>query len=377
MRLIRSRTGIHSAAILLNFHLHHILAGAFAIPSFVRRQKSKLFSIGVPPSTQTCNMRQVDGIRDIIDEYDVFLLDMWGVMHDGSKPYDGVLEVVQRLHEAGKRLIILSNSSKRRDSSVSMLQKLGFDPDSFEQIITSGEISYQMLRSNSDEIVCEPWSPLLTPKKTVFVLGSGDGDADYCRSSGWRLSSLEDASLILARGTFTVEGEELQASKRNDEKIYGEVLNDCLLKSAKLKLPMLISNPDKVRPDAERPPMPGKIGDDYVVELKKQHQEEVDGLVKRIGKPFPDVYQVALREVADRSRVCMIGDALETDVTGGQSFGIDTVWVMLDGIHAPDLDRTLSLRDGAAKIIETYNGQAGTYSSLSVSPTFLMPHLKW
>jgi ribonucleotide monophosphatase NagD (HAD superfamily) len=56
-------------------------------------------------------------------KHDTFLLDMWGVMHDGTQPYDGVLETVQELKRLGKRLIILSNSSKRRDDSEKMLRK--------------------------------------------------------------------------------------------------------------------------------------------------------------------------------------------------------------------------------------------------------------
>lgn len=56
-------------------------------------------------------------------QHDTFLLDMWGVMHDGVKPYDGVLDTVQQLKAQGKKLIILSNSSKRRDNSEKMLIK--------------------------------------------------------------------------------------------------------------------------------------------------------------------------------------------------------------------------------------------------------------
>ncbi len=59
---------------------------------------------------------------------------------DGSKPYEGVLDTVKKLKEAGKKLIILSNSSKRTSNSIKMLKKLGFNPDDFEQIITSGEV---------------------------------------------------------------------------------------------------------------------------------------------------------------------------------------------------------------------------------------------
>ena len=97
------------------------------------------------------NMRYIDAIRHLTDDYDVFLLDMWGVMHNGSQPYKGVLETIKKLKELGKEIIILSNSSKRTDSSIKMLKKLGFDPTDFCQIITSGEVSNFYRRQPGEE----------------------------------------------------------------------------------------------------------------------------------------------------------------------------------------------------------------------------------
>ncbi|MBV5332427.1 hypothetical protein JZU54_02420, partial [bacterium] len=81
----------------------------------------------------------VDGLSSplILDNYDTFLLDMWGVMHDGRAPYEGVLRAVRKLKESGKRLILLSNSSKRREDAERMLVELGFDPADFHDIVTS------------------------------------------------------------------------------------------------------------------------------------------------------------------------------------------------------------------------------------------------
>ena len=170
-------------------------------------------------------MKSITGIQSIVNEYDIFLLDMWGIMHDGHTPYAGVLELITKLCpvaskdpnglnggvEPNKRLIILSNSSKRQDHSIRMLKQLGFDPNDFEQIITSGEVTYQVLQSaassSSSSSLDETngssdnqWSIMTdlisknnnnqSPAKTVFVLGSGDGDEEYCNSCGWTLSML-------------------------------------------------------------------------------------------------------------------------------------------------------------------------------------------
>ena len=272
-------------------------------PSF----ESMINSMKTDSST---TLTHVDGIKDIANSYSTFLLDMWGVMHDGTNPYEGVIDTVKMLKENGKKLIILSNSSKRKENSIKALKRLGFDPEEdFEKIITSGEVSYRML-SGDPSLQCSNWNVLSdlisSNKKNVFVFGSGDGDEQYCSSCGWTLTSMEDADLILARGTFTInDGSGNIVTKKEDEKEYYDALNEALETAAARKVPMLVSNPDKVRPDKGLPPMPGAIADSYENLLGGDRN-----IVKRIGKPYPEVYELALQGISDPSDVIMVGDAL-------------------------------------------------------------------
>jgi len=315
-------------------------------------------------------------------------------------------------------LIILSNSSKRQDHSIRMLKKLGFDPNDFEQIITSGEVTYQMLRfasSSSSSSVDDTNGPsdkqwnfvtdLVTtninddqdqsPAKKVFVLGSGDGDEEYCNSCGWTLSTLDEASLILARGTFTINyGSGSVVDKRKSADRYQEHLSECLDQAARQRKPMLIANPDKIRPDEERPPMPGHIGDLYEVALQREGVDPMDAeaLVRRIGKPFPEVYELALsaNKDTDLSRVCMVGDALETDIAGAAEAGIASVWVLETGIHGPDLivnhangdesSQQPSLFEAAKSVLAQFNSEQSATSyakGRQLSPTFVIPTFCW
>ena len=73
----------------------------------------------------------IKSISDIIFQYDVFILDQWGVMHDGYKGYDFAINSVEKLIKENKKLIIISNSSKRKTSSIRRLKKLGFDKNHF------------------------------------------------------------------------------------------------------------------------------------------------------------------------------------------------------------------------------------------------------
>lgn len=358
----------------MKYSLLLALAAPSKVFSFLTSAKSSMKPINLHSQT-----KYIDGIQSISSSYEIFLLDMWGVMHNGSKPYEGVIETVQKLKEEGKRMIILSNSSKRVGNAHKMLKKLGFDENDFEQIITSGEISYRML-CGDETLQCSSWSTLTNlireGKKKVFVFGSGDGDEDYVESSGWALAPIEEADLIIARGTFTINnGDGNPVSKKNDEDEYFRVLNSVLEKAAERKVPMLVTNPDKVRPDEGLPPMPGAIGDTYQEKLGHGSQE----FVKRIGKPFPEVYELALLGCDDPKRAVMIGDALETDVTGGTSFKTSTAWIVNDGIHSPFVQELGDgcFKTGTSKVIENFNDEKGHEEDSRLSPTYISKHFRW
>lgn len=231
--------------------------------------------------------------------------------------------------------------------------------------------------TGDDTLECDAW-PLLNKirqegNSKVFVLGSGYQDEEYYNACGWNLAPLEEADLILARGTFTVCDGNTVVKKENDEEEYFRVLNESLAKAADKKIPMLVSNPDKVRPDEGLPPMPGAIGDAY----EKVLGSNAESLVKRIGKPFPEVYQIAL-ENKDRTKAIMVGDALETDVTGGSGVGITTLWSVNDGIHGPDVKAKPSFQEGATAVLDTFNAKEGTYAKQRVlRPTLVVPSFQW
>jgi HAD superfamily hydrolase (TIGR01450 family) len=361
----------------------------------------------------------VDGLSSplILDNYDTFLLDMWGVMHDGRAPYEGVLRAVRKLKESGKRLIVLSNSSKRREDAERMLVELGFDPADFHDIVTSGDVSHRLLRGDAGGGVagCENWDAIddviaergaAGRRKNVFVFGSGDDDGGYCESAGWTPSSVEDADLLLARGTFTIDdGSGTVIHKGDDEALYWEVMERSMMVASRRKLPMLVSNPDKVRPDAgSKTPMPGAIGDAYerfvwttnCNPVGDMTEEGARSYVRRIGKPFGEVYDIALSSVSSsmssssssssddddedgprRDRVIMIGDALETDVVGGDNAGIDVLWVVNDGIHGADVRADgMGGVDGALGRFNRNNEHTYAYGRV-VAPRYATDHFRW
>lgn len=373
LSVAQKRQSNQTSSVLLNN------LATFILISVALGTRSTVHSISVQGTGSNTKMPQrLKGIREIVDRYDLFLIDMWGVMHDGHAPYNGVIDTVRKLAESEKRMIILSNSSKRKDNSHKMLTKLGFDLEHFVDVITSGEVAYGLL---SGELIpgCEDWEELRAvrdgQRRKALVLGSGEGDEEYCKSAGWELSSLQEASLIVARGTFTVNDGSQLIHKRDDPRMYEEKLQETLNEAAKLKIPMLVCNPDKVRPDAERPPMPGRLGADYSSLLGGG--DAAEKLVKCVGKPFSDVYRIAMSSgEVDPKRVCMIGDALETDVLGADASGLHSLWILKDGVYGPVLKEPIEVT--SQFILAEFNAEKDTYAKDTIlSPTYTADHFNW
>jgi ribonucleotide monophosphatase NagD (HAD superfamily) len=204
------------------------------------------------------------------------------------------------------------------------------------------------------------------------------------------LAPIEDADLMIARGTFTIQDGKgsHRVSKKDDEEEYFKILKDSLDIAAKRRIPMLVTNPDRVRPDEGLPPMPGAIGDAYEKRLSSGNDggsissssSNSNGLVKRIGKPYGEVYELALIGCEDRRKAVMVGDALETDVMGGTKFQCSTAWIVNDGIHSPFVKDVGDDFEGSTKhVLEKFHDEKKDLLEgiERLSPTYIAKHFRW
>ena len=144
-------------------------------------------------------MKLIQGLREVIDDFDVFVLDLWGVLIDGERPFEGVADALRQLRAAGKTCIVLSNSSRPAQATVKRLEQffggetkdsVGQNPDQntsiVDHVVTSGQVALDLLRQHtsfSDDINnknngADPtphWWPALTAasiqNKAAVVLG--------------------------------------------------------------------------------------------------------------------------------------------------------------------------------------------------------------
>jgi HAD superfamily hydrolase (TIGR01459 family) len=289
------------------------------------------------------DIRLLHGIGEIIDSYDGVVLDVWGVLHDGLKPFPGVIDALTRLKQQGKRSVVLSNAPRRAQPVSKRLAEIGIARTLYDQIHTSGEETWQHLSRRDDPFyaalgrVCY----LLAPPRDDSVLDGLDLR---------RVEDIDDAEFIFNTGPWGWD---------EDVARY----EDMLQAARRRNLPMVCANPDiVVHHQGRRAICAGAIAQRY---------ETLGGEVRWHGKPFGPTYDTALGllGVTDRRRILALGDSLRTDIAGANGAGIDSV-IVAAGIHYEEFGTAPGQMPDRAKL-------ASAYAAANVRPMAAMAELCW
>lgn len=275
----------------------------------------------------------MSGFGALAQGYDGFIIDLWGVVHDGYAPYPGVLDCLKRLRQAGKRVVFLSNAPRRAAGIVQFLTSMGVTPDLHDGVMSSGEAVYLGLKDRTDEFAALG--------RRLYHLGPPRDNDVYDTLDYESVFDPEVADFVLNTGPDDSLGP-------HDASLYQPVLDACL----RAKLPMICANPDlEVMKGDKRIICAG-----YLAELYKAD----GGKVIQRGKPDPAIYKPTLAMLGTlKNRTLAVGDALRTDIAGAKAAGIDSCWV-LSGIHA--------LHPEQAHAEVTASG---------LSPKIILPGLAW
>ena len=293
---------------------------------------------------------------EIIDQYDAFILDQFGVLHNGIHALEGAVELVNYLYQTKKkRLIILSNTSAPADKALAKLPKFGFSAGHFQDAVTSGEESSRYIletygggngntnnshdNNNYDDQATTPtttkalmftWdasmpdNPRLTAPPEVYLERCGTLEV---------ATSIEEADLLLLHGSEVwYRGKDVDAVplapfiEEGDFSSVDPILKACVARN----LPAVCANPDFVvqTPSGDGVAyMPGKIAARY---------ETLGGSCETFGKPAVEHFEACIRTLGlDKSRVAHVGDSLHHDIAGAVRAGIPSVFVT-SGIHKND-----------------------------------------
>src|SRR5690348_15955505 len=95
-------------------------------------------------------IRLLDGIGEVASSYDGYILDLWGVIHDGVAPMPGATGCLQELMARGKRTVLLSNAPRRADDVVRRIEEIGVPAGLYDHVMSSGEEAWQHLFRRDD-----------------------------------------------------------------------------------------------------------------------------------------------------------------------------------------------------------------------------------
>ena len=241
----------------------------------------------------------LDSIAPLHGEADVWFLDIWGVLHNGVKPFAGAVSACQNFRALGGKVILVSNSPRPRSGVEKQLDHIGVPKDVYDAVLTSGDVSRVLIAGFEGQ--------------PVFHLGP-ERDVPVFVGTGVELASAIEAIAIVCTGLF------------DDESEIPHDYDARLKAFAKRRLPMICVNPDKT---VERG---GRII--YCAGALAEAYEKLGGNVAYAGKPFGPIYEEAFHiatqltgRPVQTSRVLAIGDGVATDIAGAIDAGVRAVYI--------------------------------------------------
>ena len=264
------------------------------------------------------------GLKSIIEKYDLFFIDLWGVIHDGIELHNEAVNTLARISEAKKDYILLTNAPRPNKIVKIFLEKLGLKEEMRQRVYTSGQAALSYLSNNY-------------LKKKFFHIGPPrDFDLFYDYREN-KTMDIATCDYLLCTGLFDHESENLN--------YYKKILSNSSTKK------MICTNPDLIVDRGKKRELcAGSVAMTF---------EEIGGNVIYFGKPYPEVYNQSIQ--TKEKRIIAIGDNLNTDIKGANKMNYDSL-IITNGIHKNEFKK-----EGIEKILKKYN----------VVSTYSQSNLKW
>ncbi|MGD9829594.1 MAG: TIGR01459 family HAD-type hydrolase [Hyphomicrobiaceae bacterium] len=259
-------------------------------------------------------------IEEIAGAYDVWVVDIWGVLHNGVTSFPAAVAACSRFRDTGGRVVLVSNAPRPSPTIQKQLDRLGVSRAAYDAMITSGDLTRSLIEERS--------------ARRVFHLGP-ERDRVIFADMPVELVELEAAELCVCSGLY------------DDRTETPEDYADMLARLKSRDMPMICANPDLVVEHGELIL--------YCAGALAQAYEVLGGVVIYAGKPHPPVYERAFGLVSggrplSRERVLAIGDGVRTDIAGAARMGLSAVFIAsrvhVDGPLEADLPRLFA---GSAK----------------------------
>ncbi|KAL6863754.1 hypothetical protein ACP4OV_016657 [Aristida adscensionis] len=246
-----------------------------------------------------CSLLTADAARSLVDSVEAFLFDCDGVIWKGDKLIQGVPETMELLRKMGKKLVFVTNNSRKSRRQYSKkFRALGLEVTE-EEIFTSSFAAAMFLKLNS-----------FPPGKKVYVVGE-DGILEELKLAGFEcFGGPEDGKKnILLEADFYFE---------HDKNLYART---CIQENPGCLFIATNRDPSGHMTSAQEWPGAGTMV--AAVSCSVQKEPIV------VGKPSSFLMDFLLKSFnLETSRMCMVGDRLDTDILFGQNTGCKTLLVL-------------------------------------------------
>ena len=265
-----------------------------------------------------------EGFCSIVDNYELFYIDLWGVVHNGINLHYEAIKALKEILKKNKELILLTNAPRPNSAVKSFLSRMGLEKKIIEHVFTSGEAALDFIKKN-----------LLD--KTFFHLGP-PRDFDLFKDfENKKSQSLKNCEYILCTGLFDHQDDDLN--------YYKSLLENNLEKK------MICTNPDLIVDRGNKRELcAGSIAMIF---------EKMGGEVTYFGKPYPEVYNMATNN--KNKKTLSIGDNFNTDIRGANLLNFDSL-IISNGIHKNEIEE---------------KGLEKTSKSYEVICNYVQTELKW
>ena len=265
-----------------------------------------------------------NGLRSIAKNYDIFYIDLWGVIHNGINLHKNAIEVLEEITKARKQYVLLTNAPRPNKTVKSSLEKMGMNKEIRENVYSSGEAALSYLKKN---LLSEKFYHLGPPKDFDLFL-------DFKKN---KTIDIKESSYLLCTGLFEEQGEDLN--------YYEELLKEHINKK------MICTNPDLIVDKGDKRELcAGSVALVF---------EKMGGEIIYFGKPFPEVYNQSIDN--KEKKVLSIGDNLNTDIKGANLLNYDSL-IISNGIHKNEIKK-----EGIEVVSKKYE----------VDIKFIQTELKW
>jgi HAD superfamily hydrolase (TIGR01459 family) len=265
-----------------------------------------------------------NGLKSIVDNYDIFYIDLWGVIHNGINLHKNALEVLEEITKAKKQYVLLTNAPRPNSIVKTFLKKMGMNEKTREKVYSSGEASLSYLKKN------------YLDEKFYHIGPPRDFDL-FVEFVNNKRKDINESSYFLCTGLFEDHDEDLN--------YYRELFKDHLNKK------MICTNPDLIVDRGNKRELcAGSVALIF---------EKMGGEVIYFGKPYSQVYNQSINN--KNKKVLSIGDNLNTDIKGANILNYDSLLIS-NGIHKNEI-----IKEGINVVSKKYE----------VIVNFIQTELKW